>query len=342
MNTLIVKDFDTALDALREKYILNNDIDIKFSNDINIQIKLEGAQWDGKFDYKIAEFAIRLQKYVLALYNNACGTNIRYGSNLMNTSIRITVTVQSGCSLVNIDLGEWASNMLSADLKDALIVIAGIAGVCWLINKGINCLLDYKKAKLESEEKIRLKLEENNQNTNNNNNITKLAIKSLELAEKTQSHMSYLSSKLKNDEQMTVNNTTFSPEEARKIFNCPHEIEDTEIENQYFIDGEYAITTIYIERNEARISFQDKKRLFSTFYLDKETLEILFKCCATYQEDKKPLPIPLQLTATFVGGVFKHGFIVGVGAKREGAMTYAEASLASSSRQEDIEASQED
>lgn len=329
MDTLVIKDFDTALDATREKLILNKDINIEFSNKLNIQIKLEGDQWDGNIDYKIAEFVIRLQKYVLDVYNEAGHTKIRYGSNLMNTNIRITISIKHGCSLINIDLGEWAKNMSSSDLTTTIIVIAVICGLSYAISKGVECYYNFKRVKKEIEEKIRLKLDDNK-------TIREIVTQTFTFADNTQKHMRYLSSKLKDDDIMTINNTVFSSNEAKELFK--HEqIEEIQEKSQYYIDGEYSINTIFVEKNQASISFPDKKRTFSTYYLDNDTLERLFKNCATYQENKRPIPMPLQLTATFSGGVFKEGVIIGVGGKREGAMSFAEASLASASKQEDIE-----
>lgn len=53
------------------------------------------------------------------------------------------------------------------------------------------------------------------------------------------------------------------------------------------------------------------------------------------------MPVPLQLKATFIGGVFQKGIVQGVGKKREGAMTFTEAALDSARRQEDLD-SQDD
>lgn len=51
MDTLVVKDFDTAIDALIKKFHDPSFEDISFSDELNIKIKMEGGQWDGKLDY---------------------------------------------------------------------------------------------------------------------------------------------------------------------------------------------------------------------------------------------------------------------------------------------------
>ena len=138
MDTLVVKDFDTAIDALIKKFHDPSFEDISFSDELNIKIKMEGGQWDGKLDYRVAEFIVKLQKSLLAIYNEYFGQKIRYNTAGMNKAeLRVTVTVEKGCTLFQINLGDWAKYMQSEYLFWGLLGVAAIWGGTRIITAGI-------------------------------------------------------------------------------------------------------------------------------------------------------------------------------------------------------------
>lgn len=76
MDTLVVRDFDTAIDAYIASWTTGFRWEsVNFSQETYLNIKLEGVQWDGSLDYKAAEFVIRLQKALLAAYNKQAEQN---------------------------------------------------------------------------------------------------------------------------------------------------------------------------------------------------------------------------------------------------------------------------
>ena len=155
MDTLIVKDFDTAVDALIKKFREPDFDAVSFSDEINIKIKMEGEQWDGKLDYRVAEFIIKIQKSLLAIYNEYSGQRIKYNTAGMDKAeLRVTVTVEKGCTLFQINLGEWAKYMQPGELFWGMLGVAAILGGAYVVATAVRYGFDMAKglklAKIDS------------------------------------------------------------------------------------------------------------------------------------------------------------------------------------------------
>lgn len=341
MDTLVVKDFDTAIDALVKKFHDPNFDSVAFSDEINIKIKMEGEQWDGKLDYRVAEFIIKLQRSLLAIYNEYSGQKIGYNTKRMDEAgLRVTVTVEKGCTLFQINLGEWAKHMQPGELFWGMLGVAAIAGGAYIIATAVKSGLDMAKglklAKIEAENKLKLKIEEGVQEDARRKELFGIMDRALNTAEKSQGYLYSLASKMAPEENMVFNGVSISATNARTLFHHITPAEDSQEEYYYILDGEYVVSAINREQEKASIRFEDKKREFSLVWLEGPALEAFYKSCASHKSGKQLLPVPLQLKATFVGGVFKSGIIQGVGKQREGAITFTEAMLDSARRQEEI------
>lgn len=347
MDTLVVKDFDTAIDALIKKFHDPSFEDISFSDELNIKIKMEGGQWDGKLDYRVAEFIVKLQKSLLAIYNEYFGQKIRYNTAGMNKAeLRVTVTVEKGCTLFQINLGDWAKYMQSEYLFWGLLGVAAIWGGTRIITAAIRQHSDKAKAlelaKIEAETKLKLKIEEGVQEEAQRKELFGIIGRAMSTAEKSQDYMYSLAAKMTPDEKMVYNGESISAADARTLFQHAKTAEENQEEHYYLLDGDYVVSAINREKEEAGIRFEDRRRNFSLVWLEGAELEVFYKSCASHKSGKQLSPVPLQLKATFVGGVFKSGIVQGVGSKREGAMTFAEAALDSARRQEEIDMQSED
>lgn len=346
MDTLVVRDFDTVIDAIIKKFHDPSFGAVHFSDELNIKIKMEGEQWDGKLDYRVAEFIIRLQKSLLAIYNEYSGQKIKYNTAGMNKAeLRVTVTVEKGCTLFQINLGEWAKYMQPGELFWGLLGVAAILGCTHIITTVIRQRSDKAKAlelaKIEAESKLKLKIEEGVQEEARRKELFGIIDRAMDTAEKSQDYLYALAAKMAPDEKMIFNGETLSAADARTLFHHTKAAEENQEEHYYLLDGDYVVSSINREKEEAGIRFEDKRRNFSLVWLESSELEAFYKSCASHKAGKQLLPVPLQLKATFIGGVFQKGIVQGIGQKREGAMTFTEASLDSARRQEEID-SQDD
>lgn len=355
MGTLVIKDFDTAFDAYISSWTDGFSWDdVKLSDEAALTVKLEGEQWDGKIDYKIAEFVVRLQKAFVTAYNAQSGEKIKYNTLPMDrTGLRVVVTVSPGCSCIKVFFKEMWANMESKDKKYAVIAMALIFAIPAGLGFWHYCDTQTEIAKISAEAALKKFQEEKKaeiklaaQSRLRDEAIRKDAMhaidRAFDLVEHTNSSVAYLTGKMQKEDSMTVDQVRVPAEVAARLFK-PAKSTDTEMkESFYILDGEYIVSGIDREKEVVTIRFEDKKRKFSLVWLEGAALETFYKSCARPKADGQLLPIPLQLKATFVGGVFKSGFVQGVGSKREGAMTFAEATLDSARRQEEIDMQSED
>lgn len=352
MDTLIVRDFDTAIDVYIESWKRGFSWDrVKFSEKTALTIKLKGDQWDGALDYKVAEFVIRLQKALVAAYNEQSPQKVKYNTRPMDDAgLRVTVSVEPGCSVIKAALKGMWDNMESKDKRTAIIAVAAILSVAAGVAYWHKCDTDAKIAKIsadsalerareEKKAEIELKIQERLHDESVRREAMHAIDRAFDLAEQATAPVAFLASKMQPEDQMTVNSVPIPSGTAKRLFRQKIHEEELGEEVRFFIDGDYVITAINRKKHQASIKFADKERVFSLVWLDEDDKqrERFYQACSQYKKDK-PLPASaLQLTAYFRGGVFQHGFVQGIGPKRKGAKTFTEAALASASMEEDRE-----
>lgn len=355
-STIIIKDLETAIDAYASSWIDNFDWgNVDFSEEANITIKLNGEQWDGRFDYKISEFVIRLQKAFLEVLNSSRDPKVRYNSKGMDELCpRVIVSVEKGCSWIKILFKEMWSGMESKDKRDAIIagvllLTIGAGVVSWHkidTDKdiaAINANKAIELAKEDAKEKIELKLQERQMTKETIESALGVADRAFKTIDDMVAPMSYLSLKMQPKDVMEFNSTPISSDEAREIFkqNINVSVDNLGEENSYIIDGTYVVTSCNSEKDTISVKFDDKKRTFSLNSLNKNQRGLLF-----YRSSQKVkgalVPFNLQLRAWFRGGVFQRGTVDGVGPIREGAMSFTDAAMASAHLEEDKEKSSSD
>lgn len=98
MKTLVVKDLDSAVEALIALYSTDVDYEIEFSDSINVALKFNGEQWDGTIDYKMAQFIVDLQKRIFENYTNLTNKrNARFSDSFINDNcLKIKVEIKEG------------------------------------------------------------------------------------------------------------------------------------------------------------------------------------------------------------------------------------------------------
>lgn len=354
MDTLVVRDFDTAIDA----YIASWEKDfswesIEFSEQTIFSIKLVGKQWDGRLDYKVAEFVIRLQKALIAAYGEYSEHKVKYNTSVMDkTGLRVTVSIEPGCSCIKAFFKDMWANMESKDKKWAIISIAAILAVPAGIGfwhycdtqaqtAKISAEIAFEKFKEEKRAEIELKAQERLQDESIRKDAMHAIDRAFDLAEQTAAPVAYLASKMQKEDKIAIDDIKVSASTAKSLFKNVKPVEEVAEERRYFIDGDYVVSLIDREKDRVTITFADKKRTFSLVWLEEAALEDFYHRCARRKSEEALPPIPLQLTATFQGGVFKEGFVQGIGKPREGSMSFQTATLDSASKQEDENASRE-
>lgn len=352
MDTLVIKDFDTAIDAYIESYKQgfqwNN---IEFSEEANLTIKMEGSQWDGALDYKVAEFVIKLQKTMLALYNEQTGQRLKYNTRPMDDAhLRVTVTVEPGCSWIKAAFKGMWDNMESKDKKWAIISVMAILSITAGAAYWHKCDTDVEREKIsadsaleitrvEQQAEVEKKVQERLSKEADQKEVMHAIDRAFDFAEQASGSIAFLASKMQPKDSMTVSGVELSSSTAKRMFRQKPSMDELGDESCFFIDGEYPIVNINIKKREAKIQFSDKERIFSLERLDDkdEQRNLFYQACSENQKND-PLPtLTLQLTAFFRGGVFQHGFVEGVGPKRDNSKTFVEAALASASMEEDKE-----
>lgn len=357
MNTLVVKDFDTALDAYIASWTRDFSWDnIELSGEAALTIKLEGKQWDGKIDYKIAEFVVRLQKAFVAAYNDQSNSKIRYNTSPMDKAgLRIAITVTPGCSCLKVFFKEMWANMESKDKKHAIIAMALIFAVPAGLGFWHYCDTNKEIAKISAETalqkfqeekraEIEIAVQERLQDETARKDIMHAVDRAFDLAGQTNSSMAYLAGKMQKDDKMSIDEINIPAAEARRLFKSASSTpaDDDMEEFRYYLDGEYVVTDIKRQTEDIEILFSDgKSRKFSLVWLEEPALEDFYRACAQHNIDRKIPPMPLQVDAFFKGGVFRRGAVMGIGKPRKESVSFNDAVMDAVRRQEEMDAENE-
>ena len=354
MGTLTVRDFDTALNAYisswEESFSWDN---INLSEEAALTVKLEGKQWDGKFDYKIAEFVVRLQKAHVAAYNEQSGGKIKYNTSPMDKAgLRITVTVTPGCSCLKVFFKEMWAKMDSKDKRDAILGIALIfaipAGIgFWhYCDKNaeiakISADSAFKKFQEEKRAEIEIAVQERLRDEARSKDVMHAIDRAFNMADQTNASMAYLAGKMQKDDKMSVDGIGIPAADARRLFKSTRTTptDDDMEEFRYFLDGDYVVTDIKRQTEDIEILFSDgKSRKFSLVWLEDAALESFYRACAQHNNGSKIPEMSLRLDAFFKGGVFQRGAVMGIGKPREGAISFNNAVMDAVRKQEEIDA----
>lgn len=353
METLVVKDLDSAVDMLIAYYSSDFEYSkIKFSNELNLKIKLQGSQWDGKIDYNIAEFVIKLQKEFLKIYNQQNGTNYRYlTSSIEDNNLKIKVTIEKGSTNLNIDLAGVLANMAPDQVLSCALIIASTYGVIRIAGI-IKEYLQSKKAiekdivmkQLENDKEIQLEKIRQQENESTRNILGSQIEKLYEVTKNSMSLLNNLVRPMEKEDSITINdNLNFKAPSAKKIFRkTPLNLDDEDEAKRFFVDDDYLVYHIDRQHDDCTIMLGNKKRKISLSFLTPPKRTLFYSECSKKEEDTALTAIKLQITVLLKGGVFKGGFIQDVQEnKRENAMRYEDAVIKSINEQEQIDEQEE-
>lgn len=317
METLIVKDLDSAVEALIALYSTDVDYEIEFSDSINVALKFNGEQWDGTIDYKMAQFIVDLQKRIFENYKILTNKrNVRFSDSfIIDNCLKIKVEIKEGCTEFLALLKEGFSKMESKHI--AIVLCVGI--ISFFSANIASDFISMKKKEIEARiQEIEVTAEKEK---------VKAAIdSSFKFGTEVQNNFVELVRVMKSNDTLEINGKLLSNNEVKNIYrHIPKEPIEKEIAQGYKVDGDYIITEIDRERNTCKVIIGERKRRMTLEFLSDEDLSALY-IELSKDKLKTPLsPISLQINVELLDGEYQTGAIVGIGKKREQAISYAEA-----------------
>lgn len=328
MEKIIINDYASLLGVLAATKYDNFSLEhVEFSDNFNLCVKLQGEQWNGEIDYKVAEYIIRLQKAVISAYNSISGKPpLRYNRQPME-QLRVTVNVKKGCEEIIAALKDIIMNMSP---EQQIFVIIAIA----VLGFGANLCRNWHKDNLDANTKNKA-IETAEKIVGDVGNIIETSIsenaktlqKAIDLNRNNISHFHYLSQKMKDEDTMQINGgDALTKKQAQETF-LPVVDNDMEFDSyEFLIDGDYEISDIHRRTEKVEIPINGKARFFSLEHLDTSTRRSLYEDWSKPRLENMHLPMTkVQLTAIFRGGVFLGGYIDGFGEPRVEAISFSDA-----------------
>lgn len=163
----------TAIDAIHAallKAYEGQSIKLDFDSWPVLRLKYVGEKFDGTITPDIAQAIVELQEtlnraYALAVNNTS---NLRSLSEETRRDLQVAATVERGSSLVEIDLGDWATNLSTALVNkmtgsEIVVAVLGAAVVVtagWLVKSHLRQRSEEKKLSLENAGRLDLSREE--------------------------------------------------------------------------------------------------------------------------------------------------------------------------------------
>lgn len=307
---------DSLLTALLKKIEDKSNI-FEVDDSFDVRIKLEGEQWDGSINYKIANFVIELQDKLIKIYNELNGKRLTTASLNLHKNLIINVKVKPGCTEIIVffkKLGEGLisamQNMQSEHVLFAILGTALIAGTTYTIVSLKKASVE-KAKKIEDEETKRKFLETTEQ-------IVKAAVSA--------PYMRYLATSMKKEDKMHIGSSIYTKKQAIERFKAEDNTHPEILPETFYVDDRYGISDASFEKNTITIVLNGKKlKNVTTQYLTKEDKDKLYKI---YKDADIAGKIPycnMQVSVEFAGGEVTSSAIFAIGEKRQSAITLAKA-----------------
>ncbi|MBE1426740.1 hypothetical protein H4684_003414 [Desulfomicrobium macestii] len=244
--------------------------DIRFSDDFEIHIKINGERWNGSVNYYVAKYIVQLQKDIIKIHNSLFPSDKMSIKSLrkVDRQMLIDVKIHDGCTEIRAKLSQILDESISKIIDKVMErvtakqILAGFITAAVLYagsNIIINCTNRHYDAKetierLKSEEVVQLeqirldKIREVNDANTRELLIGQIGA-SLELASKNAESFRYLRNALDPDDTITAarHGNTVSGDDLRLSG------KDRPERSAVYVDGFYTITGIDIKYN--RLTF---------------------------------------------------------------------------------------
>lgn len=273
-------------------------------------LKIEGADWNGKINYRLALLITELQKALYASGMPGAGFSV---DSMLADGLEVQAEITNGCSLVTFSVGKLVKNIINKMTGTQLTIL--------LCAVGAMCAFCYgKTVAINAEKEIALRKED----ANIANNAVNATLKAMNEFART----------LNESDRLTVNNgITYSKQDFLKEYE-PVSDETAPEQQSYFIDGFYCFDKISNESRTFNIKIDNKSRKAIANKLTKEQFKQLLSKQADALDTEKPPCEHFQISAMFLAGAVKRLTIDGIGPQRSGAVTFADAKNESIEKEE--------
>lgn len=308
---LVINSIDTAFDAIVASLEnVDEDFILKFADTFDIRIKLQGDQWAGNIDYKIANFVIELQNQIIKIHNNFSKEKINI-SSLQNKkkNLVVNITVEKGCTEIVARLCDVLSSLSDAfkNMESKHIMTTAIA--VSLICSGAFTANALIAASVKREEKI--------EEEKTKREFAKIANNAISFARESTSHMEYISRQMKANDTMVLSEKSLTKAEAIETFRQPlKEIKDIAFKT-YIIDDRYEVALVSFENSHVKLMLKGRSVKATTDFLPEDQKDVLYRLYKDADVAQIIPSIDLQVTAQIHDGEVKNAAIVGIGEKRE-------------------------
>lgn len=317
--------------------------DIKFSDDFQVHIKINGERWTGNVNYFIAQYIVKLQKDIIVIHNSLFPDEKISLKSLRNIDRQmiIDVKIQEGCTEIKAKLSQILDESVSKIIDKAMEkvtakqILAGFLAAA-VLYAGSNIIInatnrhyDAKETieRLKSDEVVQLeqirldKIREVNDAKTRELLIGQMAV-SLELASKNAESFRFLRNALDPEDTITAasHDETISGEGLKIL------VKEKPERSAVYIDGTYTITGIDIKYNRLTFIAENGKSISASTKMlsdtEKSSIHDMLKNGDI--EDICPM-IGLLITANTKDDEIESLSVVGLADKpRPGSISYSE------------------
>ena len=330
MQLTSIKTFEDAI--LFASKCLDGDINIEnivFSEDLNLIIKIDGEKWQGDIDYKIASFVLRMQSEIIKIYNFYTGNNITIASiDNKEYNVRISFIVEPGCTQIIARLADVLQRIPGQVVNKMESKHLLIALVAWIV-------FSHGEKIYDSYNKSLLKIEEIESDKQKYEQLVKVMSEALEVAKDSQSHMAYIARKISAADTITINDNKMTKKEATERFREKPQPSSTPLVETYYVDDAYQVTGSDVEKHSVKIRNSIiGTKLVSTDLLSEGDKKSLYDMLALADIGGYVPSIDLNVVLETSDGNLAAINVVGLGTKRPGAISLADALRSSGEKTE--------
>lgn len=302
-----------ALESLDEEWSI---ADFEVSDRFDLKIKLEGDQWDGAINYKIAKFILQLQHDILRINNEITGERITLKSKKSELqNLIISVRVDKGCTEIIASMGELIKKVAPlVEKKHVAPMIVALAVVASTTYLGTEYLERSKEIAVLDNDLAKQKV------------FLDTVNKSLVTVEKQSEFMYQIVKHMDSNDKIIIHDAEMSQQEALSRFRPKNMDKETDNADTYYIDDRYRVTTVGIEKQELQLQIGSLKAFqASTKMLSENEKKKLYDILAAADISNTVPSVDLQVVIEMIDGRKSAAAIVGLGEKRPSAISYAQA-----------------
>ena len=301
-----------------------------FDGRFDINIKLTGEQWDGEFNYRLAEFVLKIQHEVINIFNKCSDKKINITSLRSGYSeLIVNVRVDRGCTSILVKfeniLRYLAKIVDGMDSKDKLKAITrfslcAFAGATIIIGAGRYFDTQIKIAEINAQKEIKIEDEKTKQH------LAEIIQESKRSVPAAMAPMEYLAKQMHGSDTMKVGENQYSKPQAEETFRTTPSTKEAVAPQTYKVDGEYDINSADFKKGSITASKEGITRQLNTRSLSEDEKTALHQIYRDAElANTYPRKIGLQVNVMVKDGEWGGGMVMGLGEKRPGSMSIREA-----------------